>query len=317
MAGTIDHDAALMELAGRRGGICTRADLLARGVSRGAIDRRIRVGLLEPVCRGVYVVAALVNGSTALHRAATSVPQSVIFRQTAGRVLSFPLGPTSTAGPVDVVTARRVGRRIDGVRIHFTRRPLPSCDVVDIDGLPVTSPARTIVDLAAVTGPGRMRYIIQTQVGDNYPTPEQLLACFDSVARRGVTGVVMLRRILVEFFDDDPLPLSALEARVDGLLCANGITGFTPQFRPPWFDGHRGTVDFAHPELGIVLEADGRRWHRREHDMTVDRQRDRTAAAHGWVTVRVTWAEITERPAAVASDLISVMAARRPNTSAA
>lgn len=311
MAGPIDHDAALMELAGRRGGICTRADLLAHGLSRGAIDRRIKIGLLEPLCRGVYGVAQLADGSTPLHRAAISVPQSVIFREAAGHVLSFPTMPTRPAIPVDVVTPIRIGRHIDGVRIHFTRRPLPDSDVIDVDGLPVTSPARTIVDLAAVVGPGRLRYIIQTQVRDNNPTPEALLACFDSVARRGVTGIARLRRILMDMFDDEPLPLSALEERLSGLLRANGIAGFEPQFRPPWFDGRRGTVDFAHPELRIVLEADGRRWHQREQDMTNDRQRDRRAAAHGWVTVRVTWAEITQRPAAVIQDLLAVMSARR------
>ncbi|MDH3300933.1 MAG: endonuclease domain-containing protein [Acidimicrobiia bacterium] len=85
---------------------------------------------------------------------------------------------------------------------------------------------------------------------------------------------------------------------------------FEPQFRPPWYDGLRGVVDFAHPNLRLVVEADGRRWHSREQEMAADRRRDRLAARHGWVTMRFTWAEITGRPAAVASELRAVVATR-------
>ena len=109
MAGTIEYDATIMQLAGRRGGVCTRADLLAHGLTRGAIDRRIRERLLEPVCRGVYLISSLADNSTPLHRAVISVPRSVIFEGTAARVLSFPVVPSVGPIPVDVVTPVRDG----------------------------------------------------------------------------------------------------------------------------------------------------------------------------------------------------------------
>ncbi len=192
------------------------------------------------------------------------------------------------------------------------RRQLPaSTDLVEIGGITVTAPARTIVDLASLQGPAGLRHVIQTQVRAAKPTPAELIGCFEAVARRGVTGVGLLRRLLASLFDEQPVLGSILEERVVHLLSTEGIGGFVPQFRPPWYDGRAGIVDFAHPGLQLVLEADGRRWHQRDQEMAIDRRRDRVAAGHGWLTVRVIWAEITERPLATADELRHVIAPRR------
>ncbi len=305
--GTIGIDAVIMGVAARRGGVCTRAELLAQGIGTAAISRRIATGLLRPTQRGVYLIEELATALTPLHHAIARVPGGELTRFTAGRLHDHPIGPTADPAIVDVATAHGFNHRIEGVALHRRRRSTSPHDLVVIDDLPVTGPAMTIVDLAAVVGPARLRHIVHTQITVGSPTVDELVACFEAVARRGVNGIAALRKVLESVVDDQAPVASALERALASLLRTSGIEGFQSQYRPPWFDGRRGSVDFAHPNLRIVLEADGRRWHRREQEMAEDRRRDRMAASHGWVTIRVTWHEVNARPAATADEIRSIV----------
>lgn len=68
------------------------------------------------------------------------------------------------------------------------------------------------------------------------------------------------------------------------------------QFRPPWHDGIRGTVDFAWPAERVLLEVDGRRWHAVTQAFEEDRRRDQAALAAGWWPIRAGWQQVTTRP---------------------
>jgi hypothetical protein len=266
--------------------------------------------MLRPIRRGVYVVDELANETTPWHAATLAIPASIISHVTAGEILGFALPDRALARPIDVIVPNGTNLRLPGVILHRQRRPPTGDDVVIIDGLPVTAAARTIVDLSTVVSRARLQHIVQTQVVDGNPSADALMACFHAVARRGVKGIGVLRGLLGALFDDHPVLRSKLEQATADLLATAGIEGFVAQYRPPWYNGRQGIVDFAHPGLRIVLEADGRRWHVRDQEMTIDRRRDRLAAANGWVTVRVTWPEVTCRPGSTADDLAAVMAAR-------
>ncbi len=320
MVGSIENDALLHALAATSGGVCTRTALLDAGFGRSSIDRRLRQGVLSSVCRGVYIIEALRDRSTPSYRALAAVPGSVLAHHTAAALHRFPVDVREDV--VHVIVPNGVHRRVGGVVVHPSRT-LSSFDIVEVDGVPCTSPARTIVDLAGVVGKARLRHIVQTQLRDAKPGAVELQSCFDATARQGVPGVLKLRRLVVDLLGDasggegSDLEGSELEARVWALLATQGITGFGRQVRPPWFDGRRGIVDFAHGEAKVVLEADGRRWHQRDQEMTDDRRRDRLAAAHGWVAIRVTWAEVTQRPAATAASIAAVVDQRLQTSSVA
>jgi len=309
MAGSTPNDAVIIEQAVRRGGVCLRHELLAAGLSPGVIDQRMRAGFLGRAGRGIYVVEQLRNRSTPLHLAVNLVAKAIVSHLTAAVEQNFPIERIE-GDPVHVLAPHGYSRRLDGLVIHPRRRWPHGRDLVVIDGIPMTGPARTIVDVAALVGPARLRHVVQTQFRDGNPTMPELVACFEATARRGVTGAARLRGILAELNGDEPIGKSALEGAVAQLLVDNAISGFEPQYRPPWYDGWRGVADFAHPALRLILEADGRRWHRRDQEMAEDRRRDRLAAQHGWLTVRVTWAEVTQRPAATAADLEAIIATR-------
>ena len=306
----VETDMMIIGLATKRGGICLRSELSAAGLTAGMIDHRIRAGMLRPVGRGLYCVDHLADWSTRLHRATQLVPASIVSHLSAAWVHRQPVEWSITNDPVHVITGNGYSRRIEGIRAHPRRRPVDPDDIVVIGGVPVTGPARTIVDLASMVGRARLRHVIQTQMTTGAVELEEVEACFSSLARRGVTGASRLRTVLVDLADGDAVPQSVLEEALAALLKAHDICGFEAQYRPPWYDGWRGVADFAHPHLRLVLEADGRKWHQRDQDMTEDRRRDRLAARHGWQTIRVTWAEVNHRPGAIVSDLKAIIRCR-------
>ena len=114
MAGSIENTKAILRLAAPRGGVCTRAELLAAGVGRGAIDGRVKLGFLTPIRRGVYVGNALRNSSTPLHAAVMSVPASIVSHLTAAVVNEFPVEPPPLGSPVHLIAANGTNRRTDG-----------------------------------------------------------------------------------------------------------------------------------------------------------------------------------------------------------
>ncbi len=309
----VDYTKKVLVLAGKSGGICTRKGLLVEGLTARAIERRVKSGILTRVGDGIYAVPVLTGPLTELYRATVSVPKSVVSRRTAAEGLAFDRAAIGT-GPtteIHITAPHGSSRTVPGVVVHETRL-MHEADVVELaPGLPATSPARTIVDLAGEMSIRRLRHLVQVQVRAERPSAVELHACFEALRRRGLPGVAKLEHVLVELFAAEPVAASELEARVMRALAAAGITGFEQQFKPPWYDGRRGIVDFANPGLRIVLEADGRRWHDSIQATADDHRRDRLAASHGWITLRVGWSEIVERPAATMNELETVVRRRR------
>ncbi len=299
----------ILEIAARNHAICTRRDLLDAGIGRRSIDRRIADGTLVIISRGVFEAPTVADEHTPLARALAAVATSVPSRMTAGAFLGFSL---PAVPDVHVTAPYGAGRQLPGIVVHETR-DLPECDIVRSHGFPLTSPARTIVDLAAEVGHRRLEHLVRTQVAAGTPTVQELQACFLRLAKRGRPGIAALRALLDDLAADArPLPQSELEALVWSRIRRHGIVGFTPQFRPAWFDGRRGIVDFAHRAAAVILEADGRRWHARHESMVDDRRRDRLAAANGWLVVRLMWEDLVERPDATFAELAQIVAARLP-----
>ena len=232
-AGPIETDRTVLRLAGPRGGICTRAALLAGGLTESTVDNRVRAGLLRLVGRGVYAIDELAGDTTPLHLALAVFPEAVISHTTAAALHGLAIDPSTTRGPVHVNVPAPIRRRVKGAVTH-PRRTMPDGDDVEaLLGLPVTSAARTIVDLAAIVGPARLRHIVHTGVRDNNPSLIALMASFQASARRGVSGIAGLRRVLNGMTDHTPVNRSALEAARVDLLAAGGLTGWIAQYRPP------------------------------------------------------------------------------------
>lgn len=119
----------------------------------------------------------------------------------------------------------------------------------------------------------------------------------DAIRRRGASpGVARLRNIVAPMREDAYVPPSSeLERLLFSLLADPRVPPTTRQM-PFSFPTVRMTVDAFMPDWGLIIEADGRRWHTRRADFERDRQRDNEATAHGYSVLRFTYRMLRDDP---------------------
>jgi very-short-patch-repair endonuclease len=177
-------------------------------------------------------------------------------------------------------------REIPELRIH--RRPsLGARDVTTEYGIPVTTPVQTIIDMSLrLDRPGVERMINEADKY-NLTHPPQLRKALD--ARIGEPGVATLRHILdrrtfrltKEELERRFLPLTA-KAGLHAPLTGQIVNEFE--------------VDFYWPDLGLVVETDGLRYHRTPAEQARDRLRDQAHTAAGLAQLRFTHEQVRYEP---------------------
>ena len=147
MAARRQTELILRELGAAHHGVVMRTQLLERGLSRHAVDRLVRAGRLVVLRRGLYQVGPLPL-PRAVERAAviTGGPHARVSHRTAARLQSM-LENGHHSKQVEVSMPRGRRRRMEGVRIHRVR-DLRVDEVTMLDGIPITTPARTLLDIA-------------------------------------------------------------------------------------------------------------------------------------------------------------------------
>lgn len=236
-----------------------RRDLLRRGVTDDDVRRALRTGQWRPLRPGAYLEHddPLWRDSTARHGALVTATFPLL---TAGTVLCGVSAAVRHGLPVGGVTLRAVhvvrdqpsGGRA-GRWLHVHTGPIPDHDVVTLDGLPTTSVARTVVDVAR-TGPFETAVAIaDAALHRALVTPDELgAALLDECGRHGIGRA----RAVVAFADSraDGPGESRSRVRMDEL-------GVAPPILQHRFDDalgrHVGTVDFWWPDAGLIGEFDG------------------------------------------------------------
>lgn len=206
-------------------------------------------------------------------------------------------GLAETGSAVEVTVPRDRNPRRNGVCVH--RRLLDPEDTTAEGGIPVTTPARTLLDLATVLSPARLEAAVNQADKLDRIDPESLRAAI--AERCGESGLPALRRIL------DPQAFartdSELERRFLRLVGEADLP--KPETQAP-VSGFR--VDFLWRDSRLVVETDGLRYHRTAADQAKDRRRDQVLAAAGYTVLRFTYAQVVERPSEVAATLAAVVA---------
>jgi very-short-patch-repair endonuclease len=192
-------------------------------------------------------------------------------------------------GVIEVSVRRLQGRQHPGLRVR--RRPsLPGHDVGTLNRIPVTSPVRTMVDLATVLGPRGLERAVNEADKHDLVDPESLRIALDDHA--GEPGVKALRTLL----DRDTFRLSdqELELLFRPLALSAGLPlPMTKQI----VNGFE--VDFHWPELGLVVETDGLRYHRTPSAQSRDALRDQVHTASGLTPLRFSHWQVKYDPAHV------------------
>jgi very-short-patch-repair endonuclease len=198
-----------------------------------------------------------------------------------------------------VTVAHGSHRRTELCRVHQSRT-LADVERTVVGGLPVTTIARTLVDLAPLVSGARLEAWIDHFAAERLLLPRDLIAVtghLEGPARQGIAPVVAL---VADRTSGTGIEQGRLERSLTAVLRLAGLGDGIAQFPHPGRADGTEVVDRAFPAARLVIEADGRRWHARRAASAVDKRRDRMAAAEGWLTVRYEWDDL-EGPAAAAS----------------
>jgi predicted transcriptional regulator of viral defense system len=144
-------DGAIARIEGRQRGVVTRAQLFEVGLTRNEIGSRLRNGRLHPLYRGVYLVghAAPAPGARELGAVLACGPGAVLSHRSAAAL--WKLLP-SVPRDISVTVAGRDSRGTDGIKVHRVAS-LPRREVRKLGPIPITSPARTLLDIAPTASP--------------------------------------------------------------------------------------------------------------------------------------------------------------------
>ena len=300
--GASNDQPSVWALAASQGGVVTRSQLLDLGFSAKAIRHRLAKGRLHLLYRGVYAVGRPEVTRPGRRMAAVLAcgPGAALSHEAAAQQWAIrPYKP----GPIEVSLPAGRRARHPGIVIH--RRQNLAADVTRHHGILLTSPVRTLIDLATRLPPRQLEAAINEADKLDLVDPESLRTALED--RAAQPGVAPLRRLL----DRRTFTLtdSELERRFLPLARRAGLP------RPETgrqLNGFR--VDFHWPDLRLVVETDGLRYHRTPAQQARDRLRDQAHAAAGLTPLRFTHAQIRWEPGHVEWTLASVARrlSRRP-----
>ena len=305
--------------ARRQGGALSRRQLTDAGVDSHRINRMVARAELLEVRDGVYVCAGAPptwNQRAWIHL--LEVPGlAVLSHRTAARMQHTGRFATSE---IDVLVAEKGWHpSITGDRHRTTW--LPPHHMTVVDGLPVTTLARTMFDLCGLVSPKRRmrglpsltRAQVERAVDDGLArsmTVVDLNRVLAVLGGRGRPGTVLMRELLEVRTGGYVATESELEDLLVDVLTAHGLPTPVRQMALGGDDGRVGRVDFVFLGPSVVIEADGRRHHTAKLDADADRWRDLELAAAGFLVIRVTWHQLVHDPERFIAALRKVLAVR-------
>jgi very-short-patch-repair endonuclease len=292
-------DALIGPIARRQQGVVARAQLLTAGVSRHAVATRLADGRLAELHRGVYLVGA-VPGPHAHEMAALlayRLKAALSHRSAANLwgLLSYPATAPAWITVAPEQSATRPGIEARRARLH--RR-----DVRNREGMLVTSPPRTLLDMASLLDPYELEALVAEASYRGLASERELR---DQLERNpGRRGTRALREVL-----DTPggprRTRSPAERLMLRLMRARGIEGYEVNER---VHGHE--VDFLWRGAGLVVEVDGYDAHRGRVAFERDRLKWATLEAKGLSIMPVTGRQIRRDPDGVIDRLLGALRAR-------
>ena len=294
-----ESDRRIAELADRQHGVVARSQLLGLGLGRRAIARRLESMRLRQIHRGVYAVGHLQLARPSWWMAAVLAcgPGAVLSHRCAAALWGILEGWPTT---VDISVGRELAGR-EGIRPHVAAIA-PDERTVHA-GIPVTTVARTLLDLAADLQLHELGRALERAEALRLSDQTSLVALMER--HRGRRGTANLKAAMREGLRP-VVTKSELERRFLSFVERAGLprpqTNIWLQLGGEWME-----VDCAWPEQRVIVELDSRTYHGTTAAFERDRKRDRRAQAHGWRPIRVTDRALREEPHALVADVRALL----------
>ena len=278
-----------MEQVEREHGVVARDDLLAAGLSPRELARWAEDGRLVSMARGVYRVGGAPPTFEAEVLAAIKVHpgDSWASHHTASRLASLGLyGPDPR---IELTRPDDLSAQRTAARVHRSTL-LPAHHLTTRRGIPMTTPARTLFDLARTTGPVRLRRATTVALRDGKCTITGLYRVLYDLGGRGRPGTRRMRTVLDEKGHDYIPTESELDELGRALLAGIGI-----EWQVELSDrrGYIRRVDGLHRPSGLVIEFDGAAFHDPPEQAALDEDGDARLRAGGHRVERLRWGQVT------------------------
>lgn len=304
-----DAESKLYELSAGQYGVFTRAEAAELGLGRRVVAGRTEAGRWEILLPGVYrpagtpetprqrLMAAVLwagEGAVASHRAAAS-----LHRLPAGR---------RDAVEVSVPPGRHP--RHAGVVVHRPKQ-LPPLDVTVVDGIPVTTVDRTLIDLGGVLSKDELEENIDFAYSHGHVRRVRMEFRAEELGGRGRRGTPSVRDLVVARSGGQKLPDSILETRLGRILGPlKPVYGYVVIVgKQPY------VLDCALLDVMIDVEGDGWEAHHGRQNREVDMTRQNALVSVGWTPLRYAWSHIVSDPEGIMAEVLAtrarIIAARR------
>jgi very-short-patch-repair endonuclease len=288
-------DRVAQVVAGTQHGVITYAQLLAAGLRPDVIRHRVDNGWLRRVHRGIYLVGAVDLPLARPMAAVLCMGKGALLSHLPAAVLWAVRPPPARSMHVTVFA--RDARGPADVHVHRTRALHPR-DARSRHGIPVTSPARTLLDLATQVPQKELDRAVNQARVTKLVSDTSLNEQFSRYPHH--RGKAALRRALLH----EP---AFTRSKGERLLLAlvrkarlpNPVTNT---------ELHGYEVDHLWREQRLIVEVDGWDGHSTRAAFEADRRRDADLQARGYRVIRVTWLQLTEEPEAVIATLSAALA---------
>jgi very-short-patch-repair endonuclease len=300
-------DRRLAEVASSQRTLIRLADVEHAGGSRSDAHRRVEGGRWTRLDQGVFALTGMpLDWTTRLLATVFAAgPGAVASHLAAARLHRIP-GFERAGLEVSIPRGRRYRRQ--GVRSHEST-DLDRCQVVVRDGVPVTDPGRTLLDLGRYLGVARLTRAVEAARRMGLVTWPSLISTLARHARRGRHGTRRLRAVILANAHRTEITDTDMELLVLGLIRDSGLP--EPAVHHRVYDGDRfvAEVDLAYPDLKIAIECDGGVHLIEEvRDRDLEKQNDLTLL--GWQVLRFGWNRTRTRPDRVVVDIRDAIASR-------
>jgi very-short-patch-repair endonuclease len=302
-------DAKIAVIAAKQHGVFSKEQVLSLGASRGFMEHRLRTRRWEQLYRGVYRLRGTPRSWEQALMAACLASDGFVSYRAAAAAWGF---PGFQRRVIEITTPRTRRFRAD-FPVHQSVY-LPTTDFTRKGVIPISTPLRTVIDLAGVVPKDALEEILDDALVRDLVSIRRV-DCWLRKLPTPLPGIGQFKEV-VDARRDGGIPESVMETRLFRELRKKGVE--LPQRQHIIFVEGKFVkrVDFAYPQGRIVIEMDSRGFHQKQRQFDRDRVTSNQLGVAGWLVLHFTWKQLVEDPDFVCESIRSALNGRRVTNTA-